>query len=182
MHRSKLTLSIVLLALFAVSFGAYANVYLTDSISNRITVHNGYVSIYSSDASSAVITASGDLRIAGTTMSLTAPQRVLTRRYYNQVRDIEHQGIATGKAGVTMAGKIIGAVITGLVSGDTDRIDRTANRQTTKIEASVAKICDDLQMVQNTQNQITAQIPAFAAYTVINKQQVIDCRSGTHHP
>lgn len=179
MHRSNLTLSIVLLALFAVSFGARANVYLTDSMSNRITVHNGYVSVYSSDASSAVITASGDLRIAGTTMSLTAPQRVLTRRYYNQVRDIEHQGIATGKAGVTMAGKIIGAVITSLVSGD---IDRTANRQTTKIEASVAKICDDLQMVQNTQNQITAQIPAFAAYTVIDKQQVIDCRSGTHHP
>ncbi|HEN47178.1 MAG TPA: DUF2884 family protein, partial [Mizugakiibacter sp.] len=164
------------------SLGACVSAYSTGSIANLITVHNGYVSIYGNNASSAVITASGDLRIAGTTTSLTAAQRVLTRSYYNQVRNIVHQGIATGKAGGAMASKVIGAVITGLASGDTNRIDRTANLQATKIEASVATICDNLQAIRNIQQQITAQIPAFAPYSVIDQQRVIDYRSGTHHP
>ncbi len=107
---------------------------------------------------------------------------MLTRRYYHQVRDIVHQGVATGKAGAAMAGKVIGAVITGLASDNTDHIDRTANLQATKITASVAKICDDLQAIQSTQKQIAAQIPAFAPYTVIDQQRVIDCRTGAHHP
>ncbi len=182
MNHRNLTPRIVLLALLTFSLGACVSGYSTGSIANRVTVRDGYVSIHGSNASSAVITASGDLRIAGVTTPLTAPQRVLTRRYYHQVQDIVHQGMATGKAGAAMAGKIIGAVITGLASGDTDRIDRTANLQTTKIEVSVAKICDDLQAIQNSQMQITAQIPAFAPYAVMDKQRVIDCRSGTHHP
>lgn len=182
MNHCNLTLRIVLLALLTFSLGACVSGYSMGSIANRITVHNGYVSICGSHASSAVITISGNLRIAGTTLPLTTPQRLLTRRYYNQVQDIVHQGMATGKAGAAMAGKVIGAVITGLASGDTDRIDHTANLQTMKIETAVAKICADLQAIQNTQKQITAQIPAFAPYTVIDSQRVTDCRSSAPHP
>jgi len=180
MHHRKFAVRIILLALLVFSLGACVDGYFT--IDHRITIHNGYVSIHGNPASPAVITASGDLRIAGATLPLTTSQRILTRRYYHQVQDIVYQGRVTGKAGATLAGKVIGAVITGLASGDTDRIDRTAKLQATKIDASVAKICASLETIQNTQKQITAQIPAFAAYSVIDKQQVSDCRSGVHHP
>ena len=55
MNRSKLTLRIVLLTLLAFSLGACVSGHSTGSIASLITVHNGYVSIHGSNASSAVI-------------------------------------------------------------------------------------------------------------------------------
>lgn len=150
------------------------------SIGSLIHVHDGMVSIRGRDDTTASIKADGDLRIAGKPVTLTPAQRALTTRYYAGVQATLHDGVATGKAGAAMAGSVIGAVFSGLARGDTHDIDRKANAQAAKIEVHVARICDDMQAIQGTQNQIAAQLPAFAPYTVIDDKRVGDCRSGLH--
>jgi hypothetical protein len=175
------TVRIGLLALaFAVSVSACSFDSGEGSIGSLIHIHDGRVSIRGRDDTTARIRADGDLRIAGKAVALTPAQRALTTRYYQQVQATLHDGMETGKAGAAMAGSVIGAVFSGLARGDTRDIDRKANAQAAKIEGHVARICDDMQAIQTTQNQLAAQLPAFAPYTVIDDKRVGDCRSGLH--
>ncbi|MDE1899882.1 MAG: DUF2884 family protein [Xanthomonadaceae bacterium] len=150
------------------------------SVGNLIHIHDGTVSIRGRDDTTARIEADGDLRIAGKAVALTPAQRALTTQYVEQVQATLRDGIATGKAGAAMAGSVIGAVFSGLAHGDTRDIDRKANAQAAGIDRHVARICDDMQAIQTTQNQLAAQLPAFAPYTVINDRRVGECRSGLH--
>lgn len=162
--------------------GVSACVFGSDdgSVGSLIHIHDGWVSIRGRNDTTAQIKADGDLRIAGKAVALTPAQRALTTQYYQQVQATLHDGMETGKAGAAMAGSVIGAVFSGLAHGDTRDIDRKANAQAAKIEVHVARICDDMQAIQTTQNQLATQLPAFAPYTVINDKRVGECRSGLH--
>ena len=181
LHPAARLVSAGLLALvLAVSVSACSFDNGDGSIGSLIQVHDGWVSIRGRNDTTAHIKADGDLRIAGKTVVLTPAQRALTTQYYAQVQVTLHDGMETGKAGAAMAGSVIGAVFSGLAHGDTHDIDRKANAQAAKIEVHVARICDDMQAIQATQNRLAAQLPAFAPYTVIDDRRVGECRSGLH--
>ena len=170
----------VLATVLAVSASACSFDNSDGSIGRLIHVHDGQVTIRGRNDTSAHIKADGDLRIAGKTVALTPAQRALTAQYYAQVQATLHDGMETGKAGAAMAASVIGTVFSGLARGDTRDIDRKANAQAAKIKGHVARICDDMQAIQATQNQLAAQLSAFAPYTVIDDQRVGECRSGLH--
>ncbi len=181
LHPAARTVRAGLLALaIAASVGACSFDNGDGSIGSLIHVHDGRITIRGSNDTTARIEADGDLRIAGKAVALTPAQRALTTQYHAQVQATLHDGMETGKAGAAMAGSVIGAVFSGLARGDTRDIGRKANAQAAKIEVHVARICDDMQAIQTTQNRLAAQLPAFAPYTVIDDRRVGECRSGLH--
>lgn len=174
LHRvARIALLAVATASLAACFGGSAD----GAVGSLIHIHDGAVSIRGRNDTVANIAANGDLRIAGAPVVLTRAQRALSTQYDRQV---QHDGIETGKAGAAMAASVVGAVFSGLAHGDTHDIDRKADDQAAKIESHVARICDDMQAIQATQNQLAAQLAAFAPYTVIDDRRVQDCRSGLH--
>ena len=181
LHLAARIVQVGLLAL-VLAVGVSACVFGSDdgSVGSLIHVHDGWVTIRGRNDTTADIKANGDLRIAGKAVALTPAQRALTTQYYVQVQATLRDGMETGKAGAAMAGSVIGAVFSGLAHGDTRDIGRKANAQAAKIEVHVARICDDMQAIQTTQNRLVAQLPAFAPYTVIDDRRVGECRSGLH--
>ena len=181
LHLAARIVQVGLLAL-VLAVGVSACVFGSDagSVGSLIHIHDGWVSIRGRNDTTARIKADGDLRIASKAVALTPAQRALTTQYVEQVKATLRDGIATGKAGAAMAASVIGTVFSGLARGDTRDIDRKANAQAAKIKGRVARICDDMQAIQATQNQLAAQLSAFAPYTVIDDQRVGECRSGLH--
>ena len=154
-----------------------------DSVTNYITIHNGIIAVHAPDRADADITATGDLSISGTSVTVTDAQRDLLKHYYSAAVALRDHGIATGNAGIATAGKAISSVASGLLSGNTDKIDGEVNASAAKVEAKVALICTDLAELRSNQETLAAQLPAFQPYAVIKADDADDCQHDVrdHH-
>lgn len=143
----------------------------------HLRLHDGSLTAFAVGQPDAVITAAGDLSIDGKPVTLQIEQRALLQTFYAEVVAIHDAGIETGKEGAKLAGKAIGAAVSGLANGDPDSIDKKVNAQTDKIEASAMVICTRVAALRTTENQIAASVPAFKPYANIDAHEVDNCRA-----
>jgi hypothetical protein len=142
-------------------------------VSNRISIDEGQVEIHSPGGSTAVVTIDGELRLDGKPLTVNASQQALLRQYHAAVLQLRADGAAVGSAGIKVASKAIGGAIRGVLGGDPDQIEAGVEAEAERIEASVAILCDQLNDVHVTGNQVAATLPQFDPYASI---ELGDCR------
>ena len=87
-------------------------------------------------------------------------------------------GIATGKAGASMAGHAIGDVASGLAHGDPDSIGPAIDAHAKTVEAKALAICGDMVALRAKQDAIAAALPSFKPYASIHGNGKTDCEKG----
>lgn len=173
LKTSMLLLAGALAATLAGCGSATSGTIVTDD--GYIAIRDGQAVVRAPGNPDASIAADGALRIGEAAIATTPEQRVQLARYYAEAAALRDDGIATGKAGLAVAGHAIGSVISGLVSGNPDRIDREVDAKARTVEASAHKLCADLAQLRSTQDAIAAQLPAFRPYARINAGDAERC-------
>ncbi|KRA44283.1 DUF2884 family protein [Pseudoxanthomonas sp. Root630] len=125
----------------------------------------------------AEISAKGDFIIAGKQVEVNDAQRALLVAYHRELGGIADAGIATGKEGVKLAGKAVGAAVKGIFSGNPDQIDKEIEAEAKKVEDEAMKICDRLPGLYKAQQELAAALPAFQPYATMDEGDVEDCRT-----
>jgi hypothetical protein len=120
------------------------------------------VSVDLIDGGQAVISANGDLSIAGKKIELSESQRALTKKYFAASKQLTIEGIEIGKESAKLATQAIGTAIGGLMSGDTDAdFEKKMEAKTGDIEAAAQKICGTALKFEAIQKELIAAVPAF---------------------
>ena len=163
---------IALLTLGLSACGSGARINMDGQI---IHMHADRISIRDRGGGTAEIKGNGDLSIAGKPVLLTPAQRVLTTRYFTQAQVALFDGVRTGIAGARMAGSVIGALIPALFHNDSRIINDTAHAQTVNLDRHVDRLCAEIGAICTTQDQLVAQLPAFAPYAAIDQRSVKSC-------
>lgn len=177
-HPRSFIAATVLTATLALAACGHSYTDVNISSGGNIRLHDGYVTIQADGAREATVSANGDLRIGSREIAVNSAQRQLLRRYFVTADGIGQQGIAVGKAGAHMAGGTIGDVFRNLFSGHPDRIDADVHKRTDRLLAKVSVICDGLQSLQTTQDELAASLAAFRPYANLHASDVQDCRDG----
>ena len=133
---------------------------------------DGELTINADGYPKAKVGANGDLIIDGKAVALTPEQRKLVSAYYGELEGITQAGIAVGKQGAKMAGKAVGAAISGVIRGNTDDIDARMEAEAKKIEAEAKKICNRLNGLRTAQDALAAQVPAFRPYGNLDQKEI----------
>jgi hypothetical protein len=108
-----------------------------------------------------------------------ADQRNLLLAYYRSASAVREHGIETGKAGAAIAGQAIGSVAKGIVSGNTDDIDKEVDAKTAAVTQAALKICTDMAGIKAAQDALASQLAAFKPYaSIVDPDAVIDCEKG----
>lgn len=155
-----------------------ASAHSWHNVSNGITLDHGDAVIYGNDGSSARITADGAFFIAGKPQMVTAVQRQQLRRYVATVEDMQAKGLAlAGEAG-GFAASIVGDVMAGLFSGDSEQIDKQAHRRAHDFAQKALPICEDAKTLKQIQETLVTSLPAFKPYAVIEGHDLNDCEHG----
>nr|WP_298130919.1 hypothetical protein [uncultured Pseudoxanthomonas sp.] len=131
----------------------------------------------------AEVSAKGDFIIDGKPVPVSDTQRALLVAYHRELGGIADAGIATGKEGVKLAGKAVGAAVKGIFSGNPDHIEQEMEAEAKKVEAEAMKICDRLPGLYKAQQDLAAALPAFQPYAGMEQDDVEECRtshSGAH--
>lgn len=150
------------------------------SMISFIDVDGGRVALRAPHQEDALISAAGDLTIGTANVTVNAAQRDLLKNYYTTAVSLRDHGIATGKAGMAVAGKALGSVASGLASGNTDKIDSEVNASAAKVEAQAMLVCKDVAELRATQDTLAAQLPAFQPYAQIKQHDAEDCQEHRH--
>ena len=133
------------------------------------------IAVHAHNAADAIVTADGNMSIAGNKVSLTSNQRELLQRYVAAVFALQSDAIATGNAGVHTAATALGSVASGLANGNADKIGDEVDAQAEKVDAAATKVCNDLAALQLNPDLLAAQLTAFKPYALIDAKQVQDC-------
>lgn len=153
----------------------------TTIANGAITVHHEQVTLHTSGAPEAMITASGDFTIDGNVVAVTPDQRKQLQSYYQGALAIREHGIATGKAGVAVAGAAITGIADAITSGDSDQIDKHVSAKAEVVEQKAMKICLDVAQIRAAQNSLATQLPAFKPYANLLETDDDDCKTTTIH-
>jgi hypothetical protein len=138
------------------------------------------VTLNASGEPNAEITAEGDFIVAGKKLPVSDQQRSLLLAYHREVDGIAEAGIATGKEGVKLAGKAVGAAVRGIFSGNPDQIEREIETEARKVEAEAMKICERLPALYQAQQALATALPEFAPYAGMDMDDIAQCRSDAH--
>jgi hypothetical protein len=141
---------------------------------------DGQVTLYTSHAPDAVISANGDLQIDQQAIAVDPAIRELLKNYYQSAMMVRTDGIATGKAGAAVGAQALKSVANGLTSGHPEQIGQEVEAKAQQVKQSASKICQDLGNIQATQDQLTAKLPAFQPYGhIVNTDDIGDCKNAT---
>ena len=147
------------------------------SVMQHIRLDGDRVGANGPNDTTAWIDASGSLQIGGKNVALTAEQRALALQYRAEAMSLKADGIAIGKSGTKLAGKAMGAVASGLASGDPDSIGTKIEADTKQIEAQAMALCQRVTTLQESQDALARSLPVFAPYATITNATAADCRS-----
>ena len=153
------------------------------SIANGgIRVKHGVATLHVSGAPNAVISANGELRIDGKTVSTNPTQKELLRQYAQAAFAVRKHGIATGKAGAAVGGAAIQGIAAAISSGDSNQIDKHVDAKAKLVDEAANKICLDIAQIKIAQNALATQLPAFKPYAgILSADQDEDCGKGKSH-
>ena len=137
------------------------------------------ISIGTSDGNNgqpkAEITPQGDLLIDGRKIEATPEQRALLLEYRKQVEGIASAGMDIGAAGAELGVKAATEALTGVLSGNPDRIEQRIEAEAEKIKASAMKLCDRLPAMLDTQTRLAAAMPEFRPYATMDQSDIEEC-------
>lgn len=153
----------------------------TTIANGAITVRHERVTLHTSGAPEAVISATGDFTIDGKTITVTPDQREQLLRYYQGALAVRDHGIATGKAGVAVAGAAIAGIADAIRSGDSDQIDKHVSAKAELVEQKAMKICLDIAQIKAAQGTLATQLPAFKPYGSLVAADDDDCKTTVIH-
>jgi hypothetical protein len=141
---------------------------------------DGQITLYTSDAPDAVISANGDLKIDQQAVAVDPAVRELLKSYYQNAMMVRTDGIATGKAGEAVGQQALKSVASGLSSGHPEQIGQDVEAKAQLVKQSALKICQDLGAIQTVQDQLVAKLPAFQPYGhLVSSNDIGDCKSDT---
>ena len=126
----------------------------------------------------AVVSAAGELAIAGKELPLNPDQKDLAAQYFAHASALRDDGFATGMAGASTALTALTSVVTGLANGEPDKIGQDVEAKAAKLDEHVERLCRDLHELAATQDMLAAALPDFKPYALIVEKDVDDCRHG----
>jgi hypothetical protein len=141
------------------------------------SVEDGSVAVHAQGLPDAHVAANGDLNIAGKPVAVEAPQRDLLKQYYTAILALREQAIATGMAGAATGAQAVTSVVSGLASGNPDKIDQEVNAKAARVEAEAAKLCAKFGEIRTLQLSLAEQLPALKPYATIAPGATVNCRS-----
>jgi hypothetical protein len=155
----------------------------TDIINNRITMHDGVVTIKASGVPDATVNPQGQLAIDGHDVAVSDAQRGLLQRYNAAAQTMRTDAIATGKAGVATATQAVGAAAGKITGADSAEAARAKAEETAAtVKQAAAKICEDLAAMKSAQDELATQLDAFKPYAhALGEANVEKCRKDTSH-
>ncbi|MFT3896288.1 MAG: DUF2884 family protein [Thermomonas sp.] len=124
----------------------------------------------------AEITPQGDLLVEGKPVDVTPAQRALLLQYRDEIIGVASTGMEIGKQGVDIAGKAVGTAIASIFNGKSDQAEQEIKAQGERIEAAAMKLCDQMQPMLKTQQELAASLPAFKPYAKLEQSDIDDCR------
>ncbi len=169
--------NIVIPLVFASAITACSNSGSDNSVFRYINVlDNTHLAVHAHGAADAIVSADGDLSIAGNNIVVTPSERDLLKGYFASIIALRADAIDTGKAGANTAATAIGSVVAGIASGNADKIGDNVDAQAAKVDAAASMVCTDLANIRTAQSAIADQLAAFKPYALIDASQVQDCK------
>ncbi|HET7649399.1 MAG TPA: DUF2884 family protein [Gammaproteobacteria bacterium] len=177
-------------AVFATVFAANAamasgtTIHASEDGNNRVTVinshdihiKNGNVIISSDHGNEATITTDGGLVINGKSVPVSDQDRIKLMQYNSTVKDIENRGIKLGMDATGFALDVVADVIGDLLSGESEEeIDKHANARAHRFKQKALPICEDVHTLKQIQDTLSADIPSFKPFAVIEGRDADDC-------
>ena len=142
----------------------------------HINVNGHEINTPDDKAPHAEISPQGDLLVEGKPVDITPAQRKLLLEYRGEIIGVASAGMEIGKQGVDIAGKAVGTAIASIFNGKSDQAEQEMKAQGDKIEAAAMKLCDQLQPMLETQQDLAASLPAFKPYASMQQSDIDDCR------
>lgn len=116
------------------------------------------------DGKQALISANGDLTIAGKKIELSKVQRELTLQYYETTHEMALQGMEIGKESAKLATAAIGSALEGAFNGSSEKkIEAEVEAKSGSIKAAANKLCQSALSLKDIQQKLSAELPAFNA-------------------
>jgi hypothetical protein len=150
----------------------------TNSFTHLTPLNNRQIAVHRHNGPDAVVSVNGELTIDGKPVALNQAQKELVTRYFAGARTLRDDGLATGLAGASTALTAISSVVTGLASGEPDKIGDAVEAKAAKVEAQAENLCRDLSKLAETQDALAASLPEFKPYALIEEKEINDCRHG----
>lgn len=125
----------------------------------------------------AEITPAGDLLVDGNAVQVDANQRALLVRYRAHIADLAVAGADIGIQGAELATKAMGEALRGVVSGETDGMDKRIEAEAEKIEVQARLLCERMPAMLQTQQALAQALPEFRPYATMDADDIRDCRS-----
>ena len=186
MHMSHKTLLATLAAAgLAIAFSVSADVRtdsaggydLNHDIVRDISLRGHDVVITAPDSSEALITPAGRLSIRGRDVPVTGDERALLKQYSAGILDIQQRGIAIGHRAVEMVGGMMGTLVADLFTygGDDKKMDRDMKAKAEPLKGEARALCSEVQQERAVQERLTAELPEFRPYAVIDTDPQDDC-------
>ena len=142
-----------------------------------ISVKHDKVTLRVAGAPTAIIDADGTLQVDSKVVSTNQAEHEMLKQYYLAATAVREHGIATGKAGVAMAGETAKGAISSIFSGDEGKVHEDAKTGSLKVVQEAMKICQDLVNIRTAQDSLAAQLPAFKPYAgIIGATEAGHCR------
>ncbi len=123
----------------------------------------------------AEITPTGEFLIGGKAVTLSAGQKALMLEYRQHMAKVASAGIGVGIEGADLAGKAMAEAISGVLSGDTDNIEKKIEGQADGIKRSAQKLCELLPAMKASQDKLAAALPEFKPYATMEASDLKDC-------
>ncbi|MGY3264748.1 DUF2884 family protein [Lysobacter sp. HA35] len=123
----------------------------------------------------AEITPKGDLIIDGKTIAVNAEQRQLLLEHRAHILEIASAGIEIGKQGAHLAGHAVSEAISGIFSGNTDRIEKSVEAQSQEMKRAAASLCDKLPAMYASQQRVAQAVPEFAPFATMKSTEQDKC-------
>lgn len=127
----------------------------------------------------AEITPAGDLLIDGKPVAVDARQRALLLQYRQNIIGIAGAGMDIGVQGADLGMKAASEAISGIFSGDADKVEQRIKPEAQKIEAAAERLCDLLPPMLATQTELAGSLPEFKPYATMTEGDISDCKK--HH-
>jgi hypothetical protein len=146
------------------------------SVFRFFSVKDGSAAVRTPGLPDALVTANGDLSIAGKPVAVEPQQRDLLKRYYAAILALHEQTVAIGAAGAATGTQAVSSVLAALTSGNPDKIDQEVNAKAAQVETEVARLCADLGEIRRLQTSLAEQVPDLKPYATITADLLTNCR------
>ena len=141
----------------------------------REELAKGNIDLSADGTAKAEITPAGDLLIDGKAIPVDAAQRKLLLEYRGHIVGVAEAGIGIGLEGADLAGKAVGEAVKGVLTGNTDEIEKKIEAEAEGIKRSAVKLCAKLPALLDTQNRLAAALPAFQPFAKMDQKDVDEC-------